>query len=205
MTTPYVSLALDHRRVISAPDSDIVQSPLPFKERWVLRGDTKVLEKASRTLDIAVPAPGTMVNSHHVRVTWLSPDEWLVEFENSSNADLAAALEGMHHQLVDVSDYYTGIHYTGPKTRAALAKISTRDLHHDAFPGGAASSLLLGQANAILQCDPDDMNSFVVIVRLSYADYLWCLLADAGIEYGLPSQKPLMGEPLRGLGLTRIS
>jgi hypothetical protein len=35
-----------------------------------------------------------------------------------------------------------------------------------------------------------DAPDFDLIIRRSHADYLWCLLALAGREFGLPEQKP---------------
>lgn len=205
MTKPYASLPLDHRAEIKAASGDIALSPLPFSDRRILRADEKGLEKAGKALGVKPPAPGQMSVSESVRVTWLSPDEWLIDLAADLSGGVSEALAGTHYQLVDVSDYYVGMSYSGPKTRDALAKLATRDLREASFPAGSATSLILGQAQVILQCDPDRADTFVVIVRLSYADYLWCLLADAGMEYGLSQQSPIGGEPLRGLGLTRIS
>ena len=52
---------------------------------------------------------------------------------------------------------------------------------------------IFGRVPAVLYC-PAAANAaapeFDLIIRRSHADYLWCLLALAGYEYGLPEQKP---------------
>jgi hypothetical protein len=37
---------------------------------------------------------------------------------------------------------------------------------------------------------------FRLLIRWSMADYLWCLLADAGREWGMPAEVPVKGERL---------
>ena len=38
--------------------------------------------------------------------------------------------------------------------------------------------------------------TFSLFVRWSMADYLWCTVADAGREWGMPEQVPVKGEAL---------
>jgi sarcosine oxidase subunit gamma len=38
--------------------------------------------------------------------------------------------------------------------------------------------------------------AFRIFIRWSMADYLWCALADAGREWGVPEQQPAKGEQL---------
>jgi sarcosine oxidase subunit gamma len=37
---------------------------------------------------------------------------------------------------------------------------------------------------------------FSVFIRWSMADYLWCAIANAGREWGLPEEVPVKGERL---------
>ncbi len=113
---------------------------------------------------------------------WLGPDEWLLV------EALPVALEG-HHQVVEVGDYYTAIEVAGTPARTLLAKLITLDLHRRAFPLGGVAGTLLAKAPVWLWCTGDD--AFLVLVRRSLADYAWCLLADAGREWGLPAEAPI--------------
>ena len=76
----------------------------------------------------------------------------------------------MHHQLVDVSDYYTIIEVAGPKAREALMKLTTLDLHPRAFKPGMVTGSVFGRANAMI----------------------WLPLDDAARRTGVPALHPLV-------------
>ena len=92
------------------------------------------------------------------------------------------------------------IEVSGPKARAALMKLTTLDLHPRAFKAAMAAGSMFGRTHATLWQVADDATEggplFRLIVRWSMADYLWCLVADAGREWGMPEQLPVGGEKL---------
>ena len=100
-----------------------------------------------------------------------------------------------------MSSYYTTIELAGPRARDMLMKLTTLDLHPSAFTTGQVAGSLFGRAQATLwQVDADETEGgpvFRLFVRRSMADYLWCLLAEAGFEWGMPKQAPLSGETWR--------
>ncbi len=108
------------------------------------------------------------------------------------------ALAGMHHQLVDVSDYYTTIEVAGPKARELLMKLTTLDMHPGAFRPGMVAGSVFAHANALLwlPLGAADDEAFRLFVRWSMADYLWCVIAEAGREWGVPEEVPVKGEKL---------
>ena len=59
---------------------------------------------------------------------------------------------------------------------------------------------VFGRANATIWQVLDDAAEggpvFRLFIRWSMADYLWCLIADAGREWGVPEQSPVKGEKL---------
>ena len=103
---------------------------------------------------------------------------------------LAAALKGTHHQLADVTDYYTTIALDGTKAREALMKISTIDWDARVFKAGMGATTPLGRATPFTRMVSDNPPAFEIVIRISMADYLWCLLAEAGHEWGMPAQHP---------------
>jgi sarcosine oxidase subunit gamma len=135
---------------------------------------------------------------------WLGPDEWmLVTAPEVAEARVRAAREaltGAHHQLVDVSDYYTAIELAGAKARELLMKLTTLDVHARAFRFGMVAGSVFGRANAWLWQTGDDADesgpAFRLFIRWSMADYLWCAMAEAGREWGLAEQVPVKGERL---------
>jgi sarcosine oxidase subunit gamma len=148
--------------------------------------------------------PLTSSRSGETAFLWMGPDEWMLvsaEAEAAEHVSAArAALAGVHHQLVDVSDYYTMIELAGPRARELLMKLTPLDVHARAFRAGMVAGSLFGRANATLWQTADDAEDggpvFRLFVRWSMADYLWCLLADAGREWGVPEEVPIKGERL---------
>ena len=134
----------------------------------------------------------------------MGPDEWMLVTppeEAEERSRLAAeALAGTHHQLVDVSDYYTVIELAGAKARELLMKLTTLDVHARAFRAGMVTGSVFGRANATIWQVLDDAAEggpvFRLFIRWSMADYFWCLIADAGREWGVPEQSPVKGEKL---------
>jgi sarcosine oxidase subunit gamma len=134
----------------------------------------------------------------------MGPDEWMLVAEASEAREreiqAREALSGIHHQLVDVSDYYTIIEVAGSKARELLAKLTTLDLHPRAFRVGMVAGSVFGRANAMIWQTADDGSAsgpeFSVFIRWSMADYLWCAIANAGQEWGLPEEVPVKGERL---------
>ena len=81
-------------------------------------------------------------------------------------------------------------------------KLTTLDLHPRAFKAGMVAGSMFGRTQATLWQVTDDGRVgrggplFRLIVRWSMADYLWCLIADAAREWGVPEEQPVEGETL---------
>ena len=93
----------------------------------------------------------------------------------------------MHHQLVDVSDYYTVIEVAGAQARELLMKLTTLDLHPRAFrpgmvAGGTSGAPMRRSGRPAMRTGGRPV--FRLFVRWSMADYLWCLLAECGPRMG---------------------
>jgi sarcosine oxidase, subunit gamma len=73
-----------------------------------------------------------------------------------------------------------------------LMKVATIDFHPRAFRPGMAVTTNFGRTVAWARLSGE--STFDIIVRISMADYLWCLLAEAGREWGLPPQTPKGGD-----------
>jgi sarcosine oxidase subunit gamma len=190
---------LEHRPSVSADSGAIELSERKFIGKIILRGDAAKVAPLLEGISLpALPlAPCTSAMTGEATVLWLGPSEWmLLTPENGERALIARieeAVRNVHHQLVDLTDYYTIIHVSGERAREALMKLTTLDLHLRQFPAGAVKGSVLGRVNAILHSPPSlggEPSGFDLIIRWSQADYLWCLLCSAGREYGLPRQLP---------------
>lgn len=177
-----------------------------FVGKFIVRADRHgAVEPLRNALGLGLPFdPLTSSAAGDTALLWMGPDEWMLVTASDAASRLyaqaGAALGGAHHQLVDVSDYYTIIEVAGAKARELLMKLTTLDLHPRAFPAGMATGSVFGKANATIwlptERADDDGPAFQLFVRWSMADYFWCLLANAGREWGMPEQQPVKGEVL---------
>lgn len=202
MPDPYRRSPLRHRQEISSRDGARMAEE-PFMGKLVLRGKASLIgEQVKGVLGLSLPTePCTANMAEEAAALWIGPDEWWMVMEEGGEPSIASrlgeALSGRHHQLVDVTDYYTTIELEGPRAPEIMMKLTTLDLHSRTFPPGSVAGSMFGQTQATLWhvgLEEPAGSVFRLFVRLSMADYLWCLLAEGGREFGLPPQPPLQGE-----------
>lgn len=194
MSAPRRLSALSHRAALATPDGEARLAEVPFAGKLVLRGGGVGFEQAVGSV-LGVALPGVVLataSGGGTTVAWVGPDEWYVFTAMGAETDLKErldrALGGVHAQVVDVTDYYTIIAISGARAREMLQKIATLDLHPRAFEPGDAAMSDFGRTVSLLRQTAAD--AYELMVRISMADYLWCLLAEAGHEWGLPLQRP---------------
>ncbi len=194
---------LAHRKPIDAPDGAASLAEQAHQVKLILRGDVgEIGERVAGAIGIPLPEPLNSSQTKNFRALWLGPDEWLLISGAETAADLLSrltdALAGTHHQLVEVTDQLTTISLSGSKAREMLMKLTTLDMHPSRFRLGEVAGSNFGGATATLHMTADNPAGFDLFVRRSFADYLWCALAEAGREFGLPEQVPQGGESMRG-------
>lgn len=176
----------------------------PFVGKFILRGNPQTaVEPLRDAIGLGLPFdPLTSSTAGDTSFLWMGPDEWMLVTAEADAAARAAvagsALADIHHQLVEVSDYYTIIELAGAKPREALMKLTSLDLHPRAFRPGMVTGSVFGRVNAMiwLPLANADAEAFRLFIRWSMADYLWCAVAEAGREWGVPEQVPVKGEVL---------
>jgi sarcosine oxidase subunit gamma len=195
---------LSHRAPVEGEGGAVRLAERPFVGKHILRarpGDAA--EQVRSALYLALPTePLTCAAVGETAWLWMGPDEWMLvaapDEAEAAAAKVREALAGMHHQLVDVSDYYTVIEVAGWKARELLMKLTTLDLHPRGFRADMTTGSVFGRANATIWQVMDDVAeggpAFRLFIRWSMADYLWCALAEAGREWGVPGQVPVKGE-----------
>ena len=134
------------------------------------------------------PSPNSFYDDTKVRVIWLGPDEWLILSDaaelDSLKDNLTRALIKSHSALVDVSDNSTIIEIKGRYSREILMKGCSLDIHPSVFQTGCSAQIDLGLANIILLKTADEP-IYQIIVRASFASYLWDWLVDAAHEFNV--------------------
>ncbi|MET9830750.1 sarcosine oxidase subunit gamma family protein [Streptomyces sp. NPDC006385] len=140
---------------------------------------------------LGTPLPGqcgrTTASGPHT-VLWLGPDEWLVLSRAEATAvtaELRDALGGGSGSVVEVSANRTTVELSGPSARQVLEKGCPLDLHPRAFGPGRAVSTTVGPV-AVLLWQVDDVPTYRLFPRSSFADYLARWLIDAMSEFSGP-------------------
>ena len=196
---------LHHRRPIEATPGAVRMSERRFLGKHILRADggtAAPLLHAALGVELPLEPLASSVAGDTAWL-WMGPDEWMLVSAPAEGADRAAearaALGGERHQLTDVGDYYTVIEVAGPRSRELLMKLTTLDLHPRTFAAGTVAGSVFGRVNALLWLKGDEPASgpvFQLFIRWSHADYLWCVLAACGREWGMPQEVPVKGETL---------
>jgi heterotetrameric sarcosine oxidase gamma subunit len=190
---------IEHRDPIASGDGHAALAERKFIGKLIIRGNAEqistLLENAVGVTLPTVPCTSAVVGE--LTALWLGPSEWMLltpeNDESAIAARIEAELQGIHHQVTDVTDHHTIIRLSGEKAREMLMKLSTLDMHPAKFPQGTVKGSIFGRVPSVLHCPLGarlDAPDFDLIIRRSHADYLWCLLALAGREFGLPEQKP---------------
>ena len=142
---------------------------------------------AESILDVALPlSPLSSVEQDDLVVRWIAPDEWLITLPNDKVFDLEtrfrAEMNG-HHSLVNGSGGMTVYKLRGERVVDMLKKSTPVDLHDSEFPVGKVVSTVFAKAGAVIRRTGE--SEFELVVRRSFADYIWLWIQDASQEYGL--------------------
>ncbi|MCL7941575.1 sarcosine oxidase subunit gamma family protein [Halomonas sp. ATCH28] len=157
----------------------------------ILRGGAIVLDEAVRgVLGFGLPGrPNTLTLDERGErsIQWLSPDEWLLIVpggeEFALEKRLREALGDAHYAIVNASGGQTLIELTGDKARELLMKSTPYDVHPEAFPVGKGVTTVFAKANLILRRPTEER--WELVLRRSFADYLYRWILDAGAEYAI--------------------
>ena len=152
-----------------------------------LRNSRDVNKVMSRHFGTALPEGANSFSvSGDRRALWLGPDESLLICADQDAAELhrtlITQLSGQHFQLTLLSDALTVYELDGPYVREILAKGCALDLHGSVFRPGQCAQSSLERTAVTLMCEA--VNSFRLICRTSFSDYVETWLKDAATEHG---------------------
>lgn len=140
-------------------------------------GDAQFMQAAAGVLGAPLPsAPMTLLPTAAALVLWLSPDEWLLVCRRSRRADLvcrlSAALGSAFAQIVDNSGGLGLLRIAGPDHLLLLRQLGPYDF--DSLAALRCVATVMSKTAVVVA--RSDSAGVVLIVRRSYADYLWRLL-----------------------------
>lgn len=195
--SPLARFKLPLRASREAGGAGVICAERPFLGHVNLRGNpgsTRFVAAVASVVGVTLPvAPNTVTRSQVNAVYWLGPDEWLIVTPADAEASIArglrAALAGTFTAVTEVSGGQTVIALRGSAVRELLAKGCPLDLHPSAFGVDRCAQSHLAKAPILIR-QADERPAFEVIVRRSFADYLWTWLEDAASEYELAIESP---------------
>lgn len=176
---------------IDRPSDDCVTiAERPFLGHLNLRGEAQAIsDSVKEVFGVELPTQPNTVSVEGTGIAlWTGPDEWLLIHRSDEDTnrvdDLARHASEKHVSIVDVSSAQTVIYISGPKARDVLARGCPLDLHSRVFGPGRCAQTHFGHIPVTIWLDnskPDPQSDpwFNVVVRRSFADYLWRLLDDA--------------------------
>lgn len=160
-----------------------------LKTHLVLRGDAGLAgfnDGIREATGLSLPGP---LGSHHNEdwsLGWIAPDEWLLvgpgDQTFSMEQRLRAHLSG-HYAVINVSGGQTLLRLAGDQARSVLMKSCPYDVHDRNFPVGKVVTTVLSKSQVTLR--RVDEQDWELVVRRSFADYIWRWLQDAASEYGV--------------------
>jgi len=190
--SPLVGLRLDEHPA-PAEATGVILGERPFLGHLNLRGalgDASFAAAVRKVTGVEPPAePNTTLDAKAHTLVWLGPDEWLVLAPSEARAGetlraLREALGGTFAAVTDVSGGQTVIRVSGRHARDVLAKGCPVDLHPRAFGPGRCAQTHIAKSAALIR-QVDETPAYDLVVRRSFADYLWRWLEDAAQEYGV--------------------
>ena len=152
-----------------------------------LRGNAQnkaFLGAVKKVIGMDLPtAACSLSNATSLTILNLSPDEWMLVCPREQHATLqhalASALTGIHSQVLDNSGGYSSVWLQGKQAVDALQHCTVYKLH--ALAQNKVVGTTFGKASVIIyRLD----GGFCLVLRRSFADYIWRYLARAAAPYG---------------------
>ena len=127
---------------------------------------------------------------------WISPDEFLhllpLKNKDAMVNKLEEDLSATHAAVVDNSGGFSYLELGGSALHKVLAKTCAYDCSKENLPPGKVVSTLIGKAPVIMFRHKNNVADTAtgeagisLLIRFSFADYVWRLLEDAAGEYKL--------------------
>ncbi|TBW55734.1 sarcosine oxidase subunit gamma [Marinobacter halodurans] len=161
----------------------------PLKTHLILRGDAAAAgfrEGVQAATGLDLPEPLQSQSKGDWSLSWITPDEWLLvgpgDQAFTMESRLREQLEG-HYAVVNVGGGQSIVRLSGTEARSVLMKSCPYDVHDRHFPVGKVVTTVLGKTQATLRRLGD--NDWEIVVRRSFADYIWRWLLDAASEHGV--------------------
>ena len=158
---------------------------LPCAARFVFRGDAQARLAAGTVFGAPLAAVACRAMTNGARAAlWLGPDEHLLIASEPDAAalatDLARALAGQPHSLVDVGHRQVALELRGGHAEWLLAAQCPLPLDLTAFPVGMCSRTVFAKSEVVLWRTAPE--TFRLEVARSFARYVAAMLSEIARE-----------------------
>jgi sarcosine oxidase subunit gamma len=159
--------------------------------RFILQGGPTARAAAGEAFGVPLPESPCRASTQDDRAAlWLGPDEQLLLGPAGDTQILGAALEaalsGIAHSLVDVSQRQIAVQVSGPHAGAILNAGCPLDLDLAEFPPGMCTRTLFGKADIVLW--RTGAAEFHLEVWRSFSDYVLEFLQEAAQDFVAAAQ-----------------
>jgi sarcosine oxidase subunit gamma len=155
-----------------------------------LRGDPEDAQFRQGVVDVLgveLPLEACTFNcGDSTALYWLGPNEWLAIVAGNTERKIECQLRetlGGHFGVVDVSGGQTQVNVSGSAVEQLLKKSSVYDFHPNHFAAGQCVQTTFAKSAVMISKNADQ--SFDLVMRRSFSDYLCRWIIDASAEYGL--------------------
>lgn len=148
-------------------------------------GDPAFISKVTAVTGVPLPVvPCSLAESGGTKVLWISPDEWMIVCERQRLSilltSLKTELQGIRSQIADNSGGYTEVILQGRNALDVLQHVSVYDF--PALEAGKVVGTTFGKSSVYVHRSGE---GFRLLMRRSFADYIWRYLVRAAAPYGL--------------------
>ena len=154
-----------------------------------LRGKNRdFITKVGKVLSIIPPTdPNTSSGNDNLNMLWLSPDEWMIYYNNKINLIEANNLEdNLFNEIskvkigsvANVTDHWITINIKGDKVFELLSFGSPFNFNNFKNTKGAVTQTLLNHIDVIIH--NKNINDLNIFVRRSFSVHLWSWINDCG-------------------------
>lgn len=187
MQTPLQAFNLSAKQEKMTDAKGVWAHEMPLLGYISLRGNAQnkdFMAAVKQVLDTNLPTQACSLSAaSSITILNLSPDEWMLIFpreqRDTIQQSLATALTGIHSQVLDNSGGYTSVWLQGKQVADALQHCTVYNLH--ALTPNKVVGTTFGKASVILyRVD----SGFYLVLRRSFADYIWRYLTRAAAPYG---------------------
>ncbi len=145
--------------------------------------DDKKLQAAIKSVTGLNPPTKALSSTENkdYSINWISPDEVVLLVPEKTEFEVETKLRELmtgHFAIVNVTGGQTVLELSGERAETILKKSSSYDISPSNFPIEKVVTTVFAKSQAVIRRMGD--NSFQLIVRRSFSDYIWKWIVDAG-------------------------